>query len=92
MSTPRINVKEVKTLLEEGVSKEEIRETKYSELSEAAWKRALKAMGLSKFKVKKREFILEGMDELKGTVTPTGPNYNPNNISSTETEESPFNV
>jgi hypothetical protein len=92
MSTPRINVKEVKALLEEGVSKEEIRETKYPDLSEAIWKRALKAMGLSRFKVKKREFILEGMDELKGPVTPQGPTYNPNNINSSETEESPFNV
>ena len=92
MSTPRINVKEVKTLLEEGVSKEEIRETKYPELTEAVWKRALKAMGLSKFKVKKREFILEGIEELNAPVTPQGPNYNPNNINSSETEESPFNV
>jgi hypothetical protein len=96
MEQIRINVKQVKELLESGITKEGVKEQLYPTLAEATWKRALKEMGLSQFRVKVKSYILEGMDEVNETVTPGGNTYAPDTQMKEEPtdtqEDTPFNV
>jgi len=80
MERIKINKTEVVNLLEQGISKEEIREQYYPSLNNNQWKKALNMMGLSSFKVKKIDFLIEDME----VTTPRGNTYSPNNQNSEE--------
>jgi hypothetical protein len=55
----------VKAQLDLGVEKDAIREEHYSQLNKSQWSKALKAMGLSNYRTRKVDFVID--DE---TTTP----------------------
>lgn len=71
----KINKAEVVKLLEQGYTKSEVKEQLYPTLNDSQWNKALKAMQLSSYKVKKIDFVIEDIEPVVGE----GSSYNPAN-------------
>jgi len=83
MEKVKINKEAVEKLIDQGVSKKDIKVQLYPALNDMQWTKALKMMGLSAKRVPKVDFIIEDLE----TVTSGGPHFNPKNQADNSTDK-----